>query len=166
MEKVMQFITSNYYFFVAAVVVLLLFLFCRWLLEAMKMTPKDANRTIEEIDNMDGREFEQFVAAVLIGNGYDIEEMTATSGDYGADIIATAGEERIAIQCKRYKKPVGLKAVQEVISAMKHYDCETCVVVTNTTFTKQAIQLALDNEVVELWDREILIKLRNQAIAN
>ncbi len=162
MEKI--FINNSLYvYIVAAVVILLLFMFCRWLLKVMKMTPKDADRTMQEVDNMDGIEFEKFVAAVLIGNGYDIEEMTVTSGDYGADIIATAGEERIAIQCKRYQRPVGLKAVQEVISAMKHYDCESAIVVTNNTFTKQAIQLAKDNEVVELWDREILEKLRDQA---
>jgi HJR/Mrr/RecB family endonuclease len=31
------------------------------------------------------------------------------SGDQGVDVIATAGKERIAIQCKNYAKPVGNK---------------------------------------------------------
>ena len=67
------------------------------------------------------------------------------------------------MQCKRYNYPVGLKAVQEAISAMKHYECESCLVVTNSQFTRQAVELAEDNEIVELWDRQILIKMRDRA---
>ena len=38
----------------------------------MKLTPKDADRTMEQVDAMTGAQFEQFVAAVLEGNGYEI----------------------------------------------------------------------------------------------
>ncbi|NLL93500.1 MAG: restriction endonuclease [Clostridiales bacterium] len=149
---------------IAAVVILLLLLFCKWLLRVLKMSPKGVDYSLEQIDVMKGSQFEEFVAAVLEGNGYKIEEITITSGDYGADIIAIAGDERIAVQCKRYNRPVGVKAVQEVIAAMKHYNCESAIVVTNNTFTKQAIILAQDNEVVELWDRQMLVGMRNQAV--
>lgn len=138
----------------------------RWILNALKMKPREADRTINQIDEMTGREFEEFVSAVLSGCGYKIEEITVATGDYGADIIAEAEGERVAIQCKRYAKPVGVKAVQEVISAMKHYDCEKAVVVTNSTFTNQAYTLAEDNEVVTLWDREDLINMRDMARKN
>ncbi len=144
-------------------IVLILWAFCRWLLQKMKMTPKNADRTLEQIDNMTGEQFEVFVAAVLEGNGYEIRQMTKTSGDFGADIIAYRNEELIAVQCKRYAKPVGLKAVQEAIAAMKHYECDRCLVVTNNRFTKQAMKLAMDNEVVGLWDRDFLLRMRDRA---
>lgn len=144
-------------------IILILWAFCRWLLQKMKLTPKGADRTLEQIDNMTGMQFEEFVAAVLEGNGYEIRQMTSTTGDFGADIIAYRNEELIAIQCKRYAKPVGLKAVQEAIAAMKHYECDSCLVVTNSRFTKQAMELALDNEVVGLWDRDVLVKMRDRA---
>ena len=112
---------------------------------------------------MTGAEFEEFVAAVIRGNGYEVIEMTKTTGDFGADIIASKNGENIAVQCKRYAKPVGVKAVQEAISAMKHYDCDSCLVVTNSRFTKQAMELANDNEVVGLWDRNFLVYMRNRA---
>ena len=143
--------------------ILILLSFCRWILIKMKMTPDNAAHTLDQIDNMTGVQFEEFVAAVLEGNGYTIEEMTCTIGDFGADIIAERNEERIAVQCKRYAKPVGVKAVQEAISAMKHYDCDSCLVVTNSRFTRQAMELASDNEVVGLWDRNILIMMRDRA---
>ena len=148
---------------IIAGVLILLLIFCRWILIKMKMTPKNADRTLSEIDNMTGSQFEDFVAAVLEGNGYTIIEMTSTTGDFGADIIAERNEERIAVQCKRYAKPVGVKAVQEAISAMKHYECDRCLVVTNNRFTRQAMVLASDNEVVGLWDRNILITMRDRA---
>ena len=144
-------------------VLIILLTFCRWILIKMKMTPQNADRTLEQIDSMTGSQFEEFVAAVLEGNGYGIVEMTSTTGDYGADIIAERNEERIAVQCKRYAKPVGVKAVQEAISAMKHYECDRCLVVTNSRFTRQAMVLASDNEVVGLWDRNILITMRDRA---
>lgn len=140
------------------------YLFCRWMLKIMKLKPKEADRTIYEIDKMTGEEFELFTAAVLKGCGFIIEELTKTTGDYGADIIVSFAQIRIAVQCKRYSHPVGVKAVQEVISAMKHYDCEEAIVITNNYFTNQAEILAEDNEVVTLWDRNKLIQMRNQAI--
>lgn len=144
-------------------IVLILWAFCRWILQKMKMTPKNADRTMEQVDNMTGEQFETFVAAVLEGNGYEIRQMTRATGDFGADIIAYRNEELIAVQCKRYAKPVGLKAVQEAIAAMKHYECDRCLVVTNNRFTKQAMELAMDNEVVGLWDRGFLMRMRDRA---
>lgn len=46
---------------------------------------------------------------------------------------------------------------------MKHYDCDSCLVVTNSRFTKQAMELARDNEVVGLWDRNFLKYMRDRA---
>lgn len=148
----------------AIFLVFLAFLFCKWLLNKMRLKPKKADRTIEEIDQMSGVEFEEFTAAVLEGCGFIIEEMTKASGDYGADIIVSFQDVRIAVQCKRYQYPVGVKAVQEVISAMKHYDCEEAIVITNNYFTKQAEILAEEHMVVSLWDREQLIKMRDSAV--
>lgn len=148
----------------ALILVLLIHLFLKWVLSSMRIIPDENYKSLEEIDAMTGREFEDYVAVILEGCGYEIEEMTPATNDYGADIIALAGEERMAIQCKRYARPVGVKAVQEVISAMKHYDCEAAIVITNNKFTKQAYTLADDHEVVTLWDRDDLIELRDRCV--
>lgn len=140
------------------------YLFCYFLLKWMKLKPRAADRSLSQIDRMTGIEFEEFTAAVLKGCGFVIEEMTSTSGDYGADIIVSFNGVRIAVQCKRYHYPVGVKAVQEVISAMKHYDCQEAIVITNSYFTNQAEILAGDNEVVSLWNRDKLIQMRDQAV--
>jgi restriction system protein len=57
---------------------------------------------------MSGPQFEGFVAEIMRGLGYRATVLGG-SGDQGVDVIATAGKERIAIQCKNYAKPVGNK---------------------------------------------------------
>ena len=64
----------------------------------------------------------------------------------------------IAVQAKRYSSSVGVKAVQEIIGAVKMYDATEAWVVTNSYFTKQAIKLADINDVY-LVDRKELIDM-------
>ena len=67
------------------------------------------------------------------------------------DITAFKNGQKFAFQCKYYESPVGNKAVQEVYSGMAFYDCQKAVVITNNTFTPQAVELA--NKLgVELWN--------------
>ena len=83
---------------------------------------------------------------------------TKASGDQGVDVLATKGDERIAIQAKCYMNGViGNHAVMEVVGGKKYYDATRCMVITNRTFTKSARELA-DKNNVTLWDRRILIE--------
>lgn len=97
---------------------------------------------------MNGYQYEKFVCRYLSGNGFSNVKCTKASGDYGVDVLASKGRNRYAIQCKLYSNPVGLSAVQEVVAGMKHYGCDAGMVVTNSTFTQQAIQLARENGIV------------------
>lgn len=47
--------------------------------------------------------------------------------------------------------------MQEVVSAIRYYQADKGMVVTNNYFTKYAYNLARSNEI-ELWDRKSLIK--------
>jgi HJR/Mrr/RecB family endonuclease len=67
---------------------------------------------------------------------------TTVTGDYGVDLIAKKGDQRIAVQCKRYSKPIGIAAVQQVVSGAMHHNCTASLVVSNQEFTKAAKQLA------------------------
>jgi len=88
-----------------------------------------------ELDQLSGVEFEEFLA-----QGYAIE-LTATSGDYGADLILSKGGNRIAVQAKRYIGSVGVKAVQEALSGQSYYQCHTAWVITTGIFTINALEL-------------------------
>lgn len=90
-----------------------------------------------------GHEYERYVAYRLEEKFKDVE-ITPKSGDYGADILCYDEDHgvRLAIQCKYYNKPVGYKAIEEAVSGMHYYGCDVAVVITNSTFTKQARQAA------------------------
>jgi len=88
-----------------------------------------------------GAEYEQYCAEILRKAGWKAR-VTAATGDQGADIVAERHGRRVILQCKLYSKPVGNKAVQEVVSAKIHEQADEAVVVSNTTFTKSARQLA------------------------
>jgi restriction system protein len=75
---------------------------------------------IYEVDRMTGEMFEEYLQFLFTAIGYQAH-MTSTSGDYGADLILTAPSKIIVVQAKRYKNKVGLKAVQEIVSAKRHY---------------------------------------------
>lgn len=116
--------------------------------------------TIAEIDKMKGNHFEEYLKDLFLWKGYEVEK-TKSSGDYGADLILLKGGKKIVVQAKRYHKPVGLKAVQEVVSSLKMYEAKEAWVVTNNYLTKYAIVLAKANNVM-LIDRDKLIRIINQ----
>lgn len=111
--------------------------------------------TLHAIDKMSGVEFERCVARLLRREGFSAIELTAATGDYGADVVARRGKERYIFQCKRYGRNVGVTPVQEIHAAASHYGSDVEVVVTNQYFTPNACVLAEETGVL-LWDRDDL----------
>ncbi|WP_226036119.1 restriction endonuclease [Aquibacillus saliphilus] len=111
---------------------------------------------ILEIDKMPGRKFEEYLKPLLKARGYYVQ-LTPASGDYGADLILSTKGKKIIVQAKRYKKNVGIKAIQEIVSAKSYYKADECWVITNRFFTEQGKILAASNQV-RLVDRKQLMK--------
>lgn len=88
-----------------------------------------------------GIDYESDCVNILLAHGWNAK-MTKASGDQGADIIATKLGKRVVIQCKKYKRPVGNKAVQEIYAATYYYEADFGVVVSNGAYTISAKQLA------------------------
>jgi restriction system protein len=115
-----------------------------------------ARSGLKDIDSMTGRDFERYLAVLFSKLGFQVHR-TASHGDFGADLIASAAGERVVIQAKRHRGKVGVKAVQEAVAAKGYYSCDKAMVITNSLFTRQAEKLAERNEV-RLWDRYRLAK--------
>ena len=110
---------------------------------------------IREVDRMDGKTFERFLEALFNGLGYKVER-TRYVNDYGADLVVAKGGTKTVVQAKRYKRRVGVGAVQEAVAAKALYGCSEAMVVTNSMYTRQAERLARSNKV-RLWNRNRLI---------
>ncbi|QPN68719.1 restriction endonuclease [Synechococcus sp. CBW1006] len=109
---------------------------------------------------MEGAEFEEYIAALFRKLGYQAS-VTQQSRDFGVDVVAKRGGERIAIQVKRYSKAVSLGGVQQAVAGMHKYKCNKAMVVTNNYFTPGAEKLA-SHSSCELIDRDGLAKLIRQ----
>ena len=116
------------------------------------------------VDLMTGREFELYLEVLFQNLGYAAEQLP-TSKDFGADLILVTGDKRIAVQAKRYKGNVGNRAVQMILGAKRYYDCDEAWIVSNSFYTKAAIQMAVKTDV-RLYDRNGLLQFMtmNQAL--
>ena len=109
----------------------------------------------DELDEMEGLDFEYYCAELLRNRGFIEVEVTKSSGEYGIDILAEKEGVTYAIQCKRYNGPVGVKAVQEAYAGRDFYDRMVGCVLTNQYFTQPAVDAAQKLKIL-LWDRDYL----------
>lgn len=97
--------------------------------------------------DLSGTGFENLLYRLFGAMGYVVQRVGGV-GDQGGDLVANkGGKERILIQAKRYDSPVGNSAVQQAVGAEKYYSCSSVMVVTNSGFTREALDLAKVNNV-------------------
>lgn len=126
--------------------VYVMFAFIKMVFSGICSITKQSNRKTKYsvyFSGTTGEEYEYYVAERLKHMGFNRVEVTQLSGDYGADIIAyDPNGIKTCIQCKKYSGSVGIAAVQEIYGAMAYYDCEKAMVITTSTYTNAARELA------------------------
>lgn len=110
---------------------------------------------IAQLDGMDGRSFVHYLAYLFRQLGFHVQTAKGF-GQSDVDLILTKPGIRCAVQGKRWDTQVGPDAVREAIVARDYHYCHMALLVTNTTFTMAAKELAQQTGV-ELWDRQELI---------
>ncbi len=122
------------------------------------VTRESIQKKPQKFTRLSGTEFEVLLSRLFQAMGYRTE-LTGKSGDQGGDLIANKEGERILIQAKCYRDwSTGNSAVQQVVGAMKYYDCNRAMVVTTSYFTTEAMALAKANKT-ELVSKEKLQEL-------
>ena len=94
---------------------------------------------------------------MIKSSGYQVT-LTPVTNDFGADLVISKSGKKTVVQAKRYQGKVGSFAVQEVVAAIKYYQADQALVITNSQFTASAHELAIANGVT-LWERQQLIEL-------
>jgi hypothetical protein len=97
-------------------------------------------------------EFEDFIAHLFRENGYD-QKQTGYSSDFGADLIVKQEGVKTAVQVKRYFElhKVGVSDINQVIGAQQYYQCDQAMMITTSSYTQAAKELAEAAKVI-LWD--------------
>ena len=104
-----------------------------------------------------GTQFELYLVNLFTNLGYKVKH-NGKSGDQGADLILKKGDYVYAVQAKYYTRKLSNTPIQEIAGALKFYNANQGVVVTNSEFTIGAEELAKANNVI-LIDGKDLKKL-------
>ncbi|MFC7568856.1 restriction endonuclease [Actinomadura namibiensis] len=104
----------------------------------------EANSRLEVVDRMTGTQFEEHIAELLRRDGFTDVRVLGGAGDRGADITARDPDRKpVAVQCKRWSKPIGAPEVRNFIGALNAtYDGHRGVFVASSGFTRQAAEEA------------------------
>jgi hypothetical protein len=102
-----------------------------------------------------GIQFEVDCQNLLSKNGYAVIS-TPASGDFGVDLVVERDELRYAVQCKNLYRPVGIKAVQEIVAGKKMHRCDFGVVVAPAGFTSAAHELAQEHRIALLLPADLV----------
>lgn len=123
-----------------------------------EVTYNSISVTTISFSKLNGSDFERLLYRLYEAMGYSVQ-LSGKTGDQGGDLIVTKNQERILIQAKCYNNStVGNSAVQEAVAARNYYDCNRAAVVTTSSFTREATELAKTNGV-ELIPKDMLQKL-------
>jgi hypothetical protein len=115
---------------------------------------KESDSRFDYSDEMDPYDYEHLCAEEFKKNKWDAEA-TQGSSDQGVDVIATKDTRTLVAQCKRFMKPVGNKAVQEIVAGMKYYEATEGVVIAPNGYTYSAKNLAEANNIKLIHHSEI-----------
>ena len=116
---------------------------------------------LQHIPNMSGSAFERYMANVFKALGYNARVLGG-AGDQGVDLLLQKAGQRIAVQCKNLRRPVGNPPVQQVLAGKLYHKTDRAWVVAPAGYTDGARVLARRTEVV-LFDRRSIEKLIQQA---
>jgi Holliday junction resolvase/ribosomal protein L37E len=120
----------------------------------MKYYPPIYFRDVANAVCMSGEEYEKAIAVLFRSEGYEVS-LTKGTNDRGIDVIAQKDGYTVAVQAKYYSETnkVGSGAVQKAAGLPQRPDIEKAIVITSSSFTKEARKVAA-NRGVELftWD--------------
>lgn len=93
---------------------------------------------------MNPKQFEELVCEYFRQKGYEAET-TSYSNDYGVDVFAKKGKEKIAVQAKMYgsgTRKINRQMVMELHGAKDYFDCTKAVIATDGVLLSDALEVA------------------------
>ena len=119
----------------------------------------DAQSDLDSIRNLHWQEFEKLIAEAFNRIGYGVVEASGELAERGVDLIATAANEKIFVQCKHWREAmVGVSSIGELCEAMSAGAASAGAVVTSGTFSEDAAAFAAGKSI-QLIDGPQLEKL-------
>jgi len=114
--------------------------------------------TVDNLQTLSPSEFEQYVAGVFAAKGFRTS-VSGRTGDGGVDINLEKGDLKAIVQCKRYRRSVGVEEIREFSDVANRAEAQRAYFVTTSEFTSAAVGWARDNPKIKLIDNHALYSL-------
>ncbi|HVT89696.1 MAG TPA: restriction endonuclease [Tepidisphaeraceae bacterium] len=129
-------------------------------IEAMRLCDSEimkfVSRHPHELHKVGSRQFEEIIAEVLRGFGFDVE-LTQQTRDGGHDIVAFSTDKlsiktKYIVECKRYapENPVRVELVRSLYAVQQQQRAHHALLATTSFFTPDAAKFARDPAVFNL----------------
>ena len=115
-------------------------------------------KDLDSLKSLSWREFEELVAEAYRRQGYFVLENPGEGADGGVDLRLRKDGKKVYVQCKRWKRNVGVKVVRELYGVVKAQKAAKGIIVTSGTFSSDAERFAKGKEI-ELVDGTRLLDL-------
>jgi predicted Mrr-cat superfamily restriction endonuclease len=110
-----------------------------------------------QIDKLNPKEFEEYVAAVFQQMGYRTQQSGHTyQRDGGIDIRAWRGNEYVVIQCKKVSSPVSESIVRDLLGVVTKEKAHKGILASTGGYSSHAKQFA-HGAPLELWEAGDLV---------
>jgi restriction system protein len=121
----------------------------------------DMQHSLSSLRNMHWAQFEQLVGEAFRRLGYRVELTGQGGADGGIDLILCKSQERILVQCKRWKQNVGAPVVREMYGLlMADRAASRIKIVSAAKFTKEALAFAEGKPIDLVGDQDLLTLIR------
>lgn len=101
-----------------------------------------------------GVRLEKLAGELFKKMGYRVE-LTPVTGDAGIDLILYKSGEKIVVQCKGHKKPVGPKDARELFGALHSTDANKAILISTNGFTQGVLRFIRQKPIELLSSKEI-----------
>ena len=101
------------------------------------------DQVVENLRNLTGTQFEEFVAGLFRGVNFQVEH-TGGAGDQGVDLILHTPNGVVGVQCKQRQECVGPDVVRNLYGGLELVDADFGCIITSSTFSANALATAID----------------------
>jgi restriction system protein len=112
-------------------------------------------RTIEGLQQLSGKEFEDLIASLFRKDGYTVRQCGG-SGDEGVDLILQISTAKDVVQCKRWKTDVGSPVVREFYGAVMHSNARHGFIITTAHFSSSARSFAAGKPITLISGSDVI----------
>jgi len=112
----------------------------------------------EDLKEMNPFDFEKIVCKIFENLGYKVKHIKQ-GDDIGIDILASNGNELLAVQVKKYvQRKINLEMIYHTYGAAAFYGCSKAIIITLNELTLRAYE-ASKKLPVEIWGKDIIKEL-------